>query len=220
MNRRLAFALFALVLAASALAALPTRAVAGVRLGLKAGIATSQLGSDLVDLKWRSGVGGGASLALGLTPNIDLAPELLWMRKGSTFTSTNVTVGGITFGKIETGIDIDYVTIPVLLRLHTSTEAPLAFMLVGGPTIGFKAGEKLKTTGLVGVSLDSDQIETFDYGLAIGAGLLGTTGGLNWTVEARYEHGLANVSKLPFGGDLKNGSVQAFAGLEFPILGH
>lgn len=210
---------FAAVLVLSLAATLsPVSAQADVRLGLKAGIATSQLGSDLVDLKWRAGVGGGASLAIGLTPNIALAPEVLWMRKGSTFTSTDVVVGGLSFGRIETGIDIDYVEIPVLLRLHTASEGPLALMLVGGPTVGFKASETLRTTGLVGVSLDSDQIETLDYGVAIGAGLLGNAGGLRWTLEGRYEQGLANVSKLPFGGDLRNGSVQVFAGIEFPLF--
>jgi len=216
MNRKIVFALLALPLAATLLA--PAPASADVRLGLKAGIVTSQLGSDLVDLKWRSGVGGGASLAFGLTPNIAIAPELLWLRKGSTFTSTDVVIGGINFGTIKTGIDLDYVSIPVLLRLKTASAGPLNMMIVLGPTVAFKVNEQLNASGLVGYSLDSDQVETMDFGAAAGLGLLGTMGGLNWTIEGRYEQGLTNVSKLPFGGDLKNGSVQAFAGLEFPIL--
>lgn len=216
MNRIALLILLAVSFAAATLS--PAPAGAGVRLGLKAGIVTSQLGSDLVDLKWRSGVGGGASLALGLTPNIELAPELLWLRKGSTFTENDVVIGGIDFGTVKTGIDLDYVTVPVLLRIRTATAGPLDFMVVAGPTVGFKVNEKMGVSGLVGYDLDSDQVETMDFGAAVGAGLLGTTGGLHWTLEARYEQGLTNVSKLPFGGDLKNGSVQVFAGLEFPIL--
>ncbi len=208
-----------LALAASlALPLSPSSARADVRLGLKAGIVTSQLGSNLVDLKWRSGAGVGVSLALGLTPNLDLAPELLWLRKGSTFTENDVSIGGINFGTIKTGIDLDYVEIPVLLRLKTASAGPLNLMVVAGPTVAFKVNEQLSASGLVGYSLGTDQIETFDYGVAGGLGLLGTAGGLHWTLEGRYEQGLANVSKLPFGGDLKNGSVQVFAGLEFPIL--
>ncbi len=218
MNRthRITLAALALTFALS-LSANP--AGAEVKLGLKAGIVTSQLGSDLTDLKWRSGVGGGASLAIDLTPNIALVPEALWLRKGSTFTSTDVVIGGTNFGNIKTGIDLDYVEIPVLLRLQTAPSA-LRLMLVAGPTVGFKTNEKLSTTGLVNASLSSDEIETFDFGAAVGAGVMGSTGGLHWTIEARYEQGLTNVSKLPFGGDLKNGSVQALAGLEFPLLGH
>lgn len=215
MNRKIVLALLALPLVA-VLASAP--ADAGIRLGLKAGIVTSQLGSSLADLKWRSGVGGGASLALGLTPNIEITPELLWLRKGSTFTENDVVIGGVNFGTVKTGIDLDYVSIPVLLRLRTASAGPLNFMVVAGPTVGFKVNEKLGVSGLANYSLSSDEIETFDYGVAGGAGLLGTTGGLHWTIEGRYEQGLANVSKLPFGGDLKNGSVQVFAGLEFPIL--
>lgn len=215
MNRKSVLALLALPLAF----AFPSApAHAGVSLGLKAGIVTSQLGSDLTDLQWRNGVGGGASLILGLTPNVEIAPELLWLRKGSTFTENDVVIGGVSFGTVKTGIDLDYVTIPVLLRLRTASSGPLDLMLVAGPTVGFKVNEKLGVSGLANYSLDSDEIETFDYGVTGGLGLLGRTAGLRWTIEARYEQGLTNVSKLPFGGDLKNGSVQAFAGLEFPIL--
>ncbi len=198
------------------LSSAPARA--DVRLGLKAGIVTSQLGSSLGDLKWRSGAGGGASLALGLTPNLELVPELLWLRKGSTFTENDVVIGGVSFGTVRTGIDLDYVTIPVLLRLRTSSPGPVNFMLVAGPTVSFKMDEKLGVSGLANYSLGSDQVETFDYGIAGGAGLLGRAAGLRWTIEGRYEQGLADVSKLPFGPELKNGSVQVLAGLEFPIL--
>lgn len=213
---RIALASLSAVLLAAVLA--PAPAQAGARLGLKAGIVTSQLGSDLADLKWRSGAGGGASLAFGLTPNVELVPELLWLRKGSTFTENDVEIGGIDFGTVRTGIDLDYVTVPVLLRLRTATPGPVNFMLTVGPTFAFKVNEKIGVSGLVDYSLDSDQVETFDFGAAIGAGLLGSTGGLNWTLEGRYEQGMTDVSKLPFGGDLKNGSVQVFAGLEFPFF--
>lgn len=206
----------ALALATLTLPSAP--ASAGIRLGLKAGIVTSQLGSSLADLKWRNGAGGGASLVLGLTPNLELVPEVLWLRKGSTFTENDVVIGGVNFGTVKTGIDLDYVTIPLLLRLRTASPGSLNFMLLAGPTVGFKVNEKLGVSGLANYSLSSDEIETFDYGVAGGAGLIGKAAGLNWTIEGRYEQGLANVSKLPFGGDLKNGSVQAFAGVEFPIL--
>lgn len=214
--KRIAVVSLSLALLAAVLAAVPAQA--GVRLGLKAGIVTSQLGSDLADLKWRSGAGGGASLALGLTPNIELAPEVLWLRKGSTFTENDVTIGGLDFGTVRTGIDLDYVTVPVLLRLRTAAPGPVNFMLVAGPTFAFKVNEKIGVSGLVDYSLDSDQVETFDFGAAVGAGLLGRTAGLNWTLEGRYEQGMTDVSKLPFGGELKNGSVQVFAGLEFPLF--
>lgn len=214
--KRIAAVSLSLALLAAVLATVPAQA--GVRLGLKAGIVTSQLGSDLADLKWRSGAGGGASLALGLTPNIELAPEVLWLRKGSTFTDNDVVIGGVNFGTVRTGIDLDYVTVPVLLRLRTSAPGPVNFMLVAGPTFAFKVNEKIGVSGLVDYSLDSDQVETFDFGAAVGAGLLGKMAGLNWTLEGRYEQGMTDVSKLPFGGELKNGSVQVFAGLEFPLF--
>ncbi|MBK7366862.1 MAG: PorT family protein [Candidatus Eisenbacteria bacterium] len=216
MNRKAVLALTAFALTA-ALAAAPAQA--GVTLGLKAGITTSQLGSSLGDLKWRAGVGGGGSLAVDLTPNIAFAPELLWLRKGSTFTSTDVSFGGFDFGNIRTGIDLDYVEVPLLLRLQTGAPGSARLMLVGGPTVAFKVSERLTTDGILDTHLNTDEMETLDYGVAVGAGLRLPAGGLNWTFEARYEQGLADVSKLPFGPDLKNGSVQALVGLEFPLIG-
>ncbi len=215
MNRRMLVALFALPLAF----ALGSPAHAAVTLGLKAGIVTSQLGTDLGDLKWRSGVGGGASLAVDLTPNVAFAPELLWLRKGATFTSTDVSVGGFDFGNIRTGIDLDYVSVPLLLRLQSGVPGGARLMLTAGPTVAFKISEALTTDGLLDAQLGSDEIETLDYGVAVGAGLRLPAGGLNWTFEARYEQGLTDVSKLPFGPDMKNASVQALVGLEFPLLG-
>ena len=35
--------------------------------------------------------------------------------------------------------------------------------------------------------------------------------------EGRYTFGLTNISDLPFGGDVKNGTFYATLGLEFPF---
>ncbi len=106
--------------------------------------------------------------------------------------------------------------------LKIAVFATLLCLLIGFPVsyfIAFKVSEKLTTDGILDTHLDTDEMESLDYGVAVGAGLRLPAGGLNWTFEARYEQGLADVSKLPFGPDLKNGSVQALVGLEFPLIG-
>jgi hypothetical protein len=139
------------------------------------------------------------------------------VRKGAELFSTDVTIGGITFGSVGSTLDVDYIEIPVLLRLSAPTPGPVAFRLLAGPVASFKVDEKISTTGLVGYTLDSDQVKTADYGLAAGAAVAFRSGTMSVVAEGRYTLGLADVSDLPFGGEVKNGAIYATLGLEFPF---
>jgi hypothetical protein len=190
---------------------------AGLTLGIKGGVSLSHVNADLFDTDNRSGFVGGVHARFDLTPMIGVQPELLFVRKGAKLFSTNVTIGGTTFGSVGTTLDVDYLEIPVLLRLAVPNTGPVGLHLLGGPVASIKMDEKLSTTGLIGVSLDSDQVKTSDFGLAFGAGATLRNGGMNLLAEGRYTFGMTNVSDLPFGGDVKNGSFYAMAGLEFPL---
>ena len=195
--------------------ATPSRAA--VSIGFKGGISVSQITSDILDPKWRTGFGGGVSLGIGLTPNLEFMPELLYVRKGAELFASSVTWGGVTFGNIRTTFDLDYLEIPLLLKLKLVPAGPLQLHVLGGPTVAFKTAEKLATSGLASFNLNSDQIKTSDYGLMLGAGFAIPFGGMNLTLDGRYTWGLANVSDLPFGGALKNTDALVMAGLEFPF---
>lgn len=205
------------ILALALLSLASTAGAAGLSLGLKGGVSLSRVNADLFDTDNRSGFVGGVHGRFDLTPMIGVQPELLFVRKGAKLFSTNVTIGGTTFGSVGTTLDVDYLEIPVLLRLSAPNTGPVGLHLLGGPVASFKLDEKLSTTGLIGVSLDSDQVKTSDFGLALGAGATIRNGGMNLLAEGRYTFGLSNVSDLPFGGEVKNGSFYAMAGLEFPL---
>lgn len=200
-----------------AMAILAPGARAETAFGVKAGIGLSHVNADLFDTDNRTGFAGGVYGRFGLSPNFALQPELLYVRKGAKLFSTNVTVGGITFGSIGTTLDVDYLEVPVLLCLSAPSPGPVDLRLLAGPVASIKMTEKLSTTGLVGVSLDSDQIKSADYGLAVGGAVAVRNGNLKLVAEGRYTFGLSNVSDLPFGGDVKNGAAYALLGLEFPF---
>ena len=204
---------------AFAAALLAPAAHAGIDMGLKAGLSTSKLTANFGDTKWNSGGAAGVSLAFELSPGFAVAPELLYVRKGATLTSTNITIGGTTYGSVETGMDLDYLELPILLRFTPATGGPLDVFVTGGPSVSVKVNEKFRTRGLLGLSFNSDQAENLDYGLLAGGGVKLGTGSAKLTVEGRWEWGLANISKLPFGGDVKNSGFVALAGIEFPLLG-
>ena len=94
---------------------------------------------------------------------------------------------------------------------------PVGLRLLAGPVLSLKANESLSTTGLLGVKLDTDQIKSSDMGMAFGAAAAIQNGNMKLVAEGRYTLGMSNVSKLPFGGDVKNGAIYATAGIEFPF---
>lgn len=185
--------------------------------GIKAGLSLSHVNADLFDTDNRTGFVGGVYGAFDLSPMIGVQPELLFVRKGAKLFSTNVTIGSLTFGSVGSTLDVDYVEIPVLLRLSLPTAGPVDVRLLAGPVASLKVAEKVSTTGLIGVSLDSDQVKTSDLGLALGGAVALQSGSMKLVGEGRYTIGLANISDLPFGGDVKNGTFYATVGLEFPL---
>lgn len=194
-----------------------TPARAEMAFGVKGGVSLSHVNADLFDTSNRTGFVGGVYGVFGLSPSLGIQPELLYVRKGAKLFSTDVTIGGITFGSVGTTLDVDYVEVPVLLRLSLPTAGPVGARLLAGPVASFKVNEKLSTTGLVDVSLDTDQVKTSDFGFAVGGAVSFGSGSMDVVAEGRYTFGLANISDLPFGGDVKNGAIYAMLGLEFPF---
>ena len=118
------------------------------------------IGEDNEDVPWGLGVNAGVAAKFTLIPMLDLAPEIDFeMRRASDDDVTWTTMA---------------INIPVLLRVNVM---PQLFLEVG-PTVAFLLSSEVETdAGLGGatVSMDlgSDEIdvlETFELGLAAGAG--------------------------------------------------
>ncbi len=213
MKRSLLIALVAVIVSS----AVAPRAHAGAAFGIKGGLSLSQVQADLFDTDNRTGFVGGVYGSLDLSPNIGLQPELLFVRKGAELFSTNVTIGSLTFGNVGTTLDVDYLEVPVLLRLSAPSAGPVDLRLLAGPVASIKVNESLSVNGLLNYSLGSDQVKSADFGVALGGAAAVKNGNMNLVAEGRYTFGLSNVSDLPFGGDVKNGAFYAMLGLEFPI---
>lgn len=206
----------ALVVAA-AVAAGPAHA--GAAFGVKGGVSISQVQADLFDTDNRTGFVGGIYGAFDLTPAIGIQPELLFVRKGAKLFEYSGDVIGIPVSE-SVSLDVDYLEVPVLLRVSLPVAEPVDVRLLAGPVASLKMDEKLSTSGLFGYSLDSDQIKTADIGIAAGAAVALRSGDMRIVGEGRYTFGLTNVSDLSvggvsLGGDVKNGSFYLMAGLEF-----
>jgi hypothetical protein len=210
------FALSIVLALTIAVSAVP-QGQAGMAFGVKGGVSLSHVNADLFGTQNRTGFVGGVYGAFDLSPHLGVQPELLYVRKGARLFSTDVTIGGITFGSVGTTLDVDYVEVPVLLRVSLPTAGPVDARLLAGPVVSFKANEQLSTTGLIDVTLPSNLTKTTDFGIAVGGAVAVRNGALDVVAEGRYTFGLTNISSLPFGGDVKNGAFYATLGLEFPL---
>lgn len=120
------------------------------------------IGEDNEDVPWGLGVNAGVAAKFTLIPMLDLVPEIDFeMRRASDDDATWTTMA---------------INIPVLLRVNVM---PQLFLEVG-PTVAFLLSSEMETevtelgsVATVSVDLGSDDIdvlETFELGLAAGAG--------------------------------------------------
>ena len=154
--------------------------------GVKGGINFSNLKFDGdsvdVNLDQRTGFVGGLFIVWPASGTLALQTEFLYSQKGATFDEEG----------LEEKVSLDYIDIPVLLRM-SSRPAKASFHAIAGPSFGFKTRARSKSS-FEGESHEEDigdEVETFDLGLVLGAGLdFG-----RMTIDGRYTWGLTDISK-------------------------
>jgi hypothetical protein len=187
------------------------------RFGFTAGVNSSNLGgADVGDQSRRTGFTAGGLLILPLGPEVAVEPEFLYTTKGavSNGTEPNGT-------KTTATLKMNYVEVPVLLRLDLSPSGDTRPFLYAGPAISFKASCTIEGTSQ-GVSISSTcdalevqgaKVKTVDYGLIGGGGVAFNVGGRAFSIGARYDHSLGKISS---DSDVKHRVISVLATFEFP----
>ena len=184
------------------------------RFGIAAGINSSTLsGDETEDVSRRTGFMAGVFLVAPLGPTISFQPELLYTTKGAKGSGDDIgSEGTFTF-------KMNYVEVPLLLRFDAATTGGMKPFFYGGPALSFKAGCEVEVESQgVSATVDCDEGEgtefkSVDYGLVVGGGLAFDLSGRMFTLGARYNHGLANISDE---GNVKHRVISVLATLEFP----
>jgi hypothetical protein len=172
-----------LVGGASAAAAQEPAAAIGVKGGVN--FANLQFEGDGVDVNFdrRTGFVGGLFVIWPATSRVALQTEALYSQQGAEIEEEGAS------GTIE----LDYVTVPVLLRVSSAPSAPASFHVFGGPSLGFRVRARSSGSfeGETSSEDISDDVERFDLGMTAGAGVdLGRL-----TIDGRYTWGLSNLNK-------------------------
>jgi hypothetical protein len=183
------------------------------RFGFTAGVNSSTIsGSDLGDnVSRRTGFAAGALLVLPVSSNIAIEPELLYSTKGIESHESD----------LDASLKMNYVQVPVLVRVEIPASGGTKPFVYGGPAIAFKASCNVEvsgqgtniSSGCDNLESDSEKLKTVDYGLVAGGGLLFDVGGRKFSIGARYDHSLGKISDS---SDSKHRVISILATLEFP----
>jgi hypothetical protein len=208
----------ALTLALSPVAG-PARAAGIAAVGLKGGLSASTLHGSLptdafVTNGTRYGIAGGVSLAIGLGGWVTLEPEALFVTKGTTLGSIDVTDAfGNPTGTVDVSLAANYLEIPLLVRVRLPSVGPVSPSLLAGPTAGIRLSQKIRVRGQLNTSSDVDALRSADLGLALGTGVELGRGHVRPTVEVRYTLGLTPAGESSYSDDARNGALLVMAGI-------
>lgn len=174
--------------------------------GVKAGMNIATLGGDDVgDVDSRTGLVVGGLVHYRLSDLLAVQPELLYSQKGAKFSET-------LFGEPISGtFKLDYLEVPVLLRVDVPTGGPeLRPSVHAGPTFALELSCKVSFSGFgesgtedCDSDIDSDR-RTVDLGMALGGGLDVAFRGGTLLIEARYTLGLRTLDSSSNPEDVKN----------------
>lgn len=147
----------------------------GVGVGFKVGPNFADFTSDVLDFDTRTGWHAGLFIGGNRTGVVGWQTEINWLRKQGRIAD------------IDQDLHIDYVQVPVFLRINIGTESRqgFAFYAIGGPAFSFKVADEIN-----GVTID-DAFEGTDVGLVAGAGVEIT----RLILEGRYEWGFRHINK-------------------------
>jgi hypothetical protein len=181
-------------------------------LGLHAGVSVATLhGSDITGASSRVGVNIGASLTFPVAHVLGIQVGADYAQKGA-----KVDVPGVGTGTFA----VDYIQVPVLLRVGIPSAGAFGAHLLVGPSVSLQAKCSVKASG-GGVSGSVDcssagvDTKTVDVGAMGGVGVdLGLPGKLDISVDALYNLGFSSIAK---DGDAKTRAFTIQAGVGFPL---
>jgi hypothetical protein len=175
--------------------------------GVSGGLSLSDFsGDDVGDPDSRTGVNVGAFLDFALGDIIFFDPGLYYIQKGAE----SEGVGDETFA-------LDYLELPLLLRIAISPERTFGFNAYLGPTLAYN----LSCEASVGsISVDCDEsgadVKNFDFGAAFGAGLsYEMSPGMALLATGIWDLGLTSIDDSGDELDFKNEAILLSVGLLF-----
>jgi hypothetical protein len=179
-----------------AVLALIVSSVPAAAQGIKVGPTFATFSSDALDFSTRTGIHAGIFFGGNRDGVLGVQTEINWVRKSAQTEPLGV------------GIRIDYVQIPVLLRLNAGSSSSSGFVAYGivGPAVEVKVADEIE-----GLTID-DGFEGADVSLVFGGGIEIA----RIIVEGRYAKGFRRINdRLSDVAEIKSQSFTILFGLRF-----
>jgi hypothetical protein len=214
--------IFSLALVLILLSASPAQAL--IDFGFKGGINNSKTlfspSYAFSNQDYLRGATFGAFLTINLGP-IGLQPEVLYSRRGLEFQIPVIAPYPPYY--VDSKARLDYIEIPLLVRLDILPAGPLKFYIFGGPSYGILLKAELAQTYQGTTETEDIKSDFKNSALAIVGGLgvdIKIPLLFKLTVDARYHYGLNNIlsdtsSLLEETDKARNSGFSIMAGLSF-----
>lgn len=157
------------------LTVITTTTAQGLDLGFKLGFNFANV-SGIEDFNQRTGLSAGLFAGAKLGDKIGLQVDALYSQQGAEV--------GATYSDIVQDFNLDYVSIPVVLKYYLTDN----LNILAGPQMGILLNDQ---TGVVGQVFDNIEADTVDWLGTLGIGL---DLPLGLRAEARYSFGLTRVN--------------------------
>jgi len=182
----------------------PIHAQVSIKKGFRAGLNIADLsGKDVQNSETFKTVNAGLFFKVSLLNLVALQPEINYTQRGAIFKE-----GGIT-----NTVKLDYLEIPVLLKINVPFLGILPTNIFGGPAVSFNMRAKVKSEGTgsafqVDIKDDIKDVELSTvFGIGLEFGML--------ILDARYTFGAGTIDDSSENLDIKNRVISFNAGLIF-----
>jgi len=212
------------------------------RFGFFAGLNVANMGGDMEMLgeslaaefqdqfggTWTSSKGSATGLGVGVTylvafsPTLALQIEGQYVRRGAKLETPgrDITTSGLPSSlDVVTRFKLDYLELPLLLRISPGPGNKARPVFFAGPVIGMRVGAdaEIEVEGQSSSEDASDLFNSYSYGLLAGIGLDAKVGeNTQLLVQGRYFLSLSNQLDTTQ-ADSKSGDFGFFLGIEFPL---
>ena len=175
----------------------------GIKGGVNFSTVSGDFGIGVSKTNRISGVGGAFGTFL-LTDRVGVQIEALYSMEGSK--ATVATLGT----NVESTVQIDYIRIPLLLRLGARPGVQRSGYFLVGPALGFIAAAKQTFPGRADQDL-KDQLKSSEFAVVVGAGMTFS----HYLFEIRYTAGLTDINNQSSSGTNKSQTFSVMGGIRF-----
>ncbi|WP_124640602.1 MULTISPECIES: porin family protein [Amniculibacterium] len=174
------------------------------KIGVKAGGNLSSLTED--DTKSQFGYYAGLTLNAPLTAKLSIQPEVIYSAQGAELKNGSFGLPS----SAEVHFNLGYINVPIMFQYELAED----FKVEAGPQFGFltSAKAKAKYNGISASQDMKDIVNTFDFGIGLGAAYNFTP---NLYMNARYTAGITDIAKNNSGDAVRNNVFQLGLGYTF-----